>query len=92
MTDALAGSSSVQELGLNDERHSADVETYHEDGTKVNSSAVVVFSCRHMFHQSCLETVQGADESAGRAAGAQGAQGGAAHEEISPTLWCPLCL
>ncbi len=93
MTDALAGSSSIQELGLRDERNSSDVEAYHENGTRLDSSAVVVFSCRHMFHQACLEAMQGRDESAATAAGAQGgAQGGAAHEARSPALWCPLCL
>lgn len=98
MADALGESDSIHGVGFRDDTGTLAVQSDHEDGAKVTSGAVVVFSCRHMFHQACLETMQGTDDSAGSAAEAgawsgagAGAGIGVSHDVMRPPLWCPLC-
>lgn len=102
VTDALQESGSVHGVGSMDDQIALAAQRNHEDGAKVTSGALVVFACRHLFHQACLETMQGMDDSAGGPPGARGWSGaeagagavtgtGASHDNIQPTLWCPLC-
>lgn len=51
--------------GKSMDRDASAVQSNDSDGAKRTSGALVVFSCRHLFHQVCLETMQGTDESAG---------------------------
>lgn len=104
-TDALEEADSVHGEGSVDDKNGLAVPTDHEDGAKVTSGALVVFSCRHLFHKACLETMQGMNDSsgspgvrgwsgagAGAGTGVGGGTGtGASHDHMQPTLWCPLC-
>lgn len=98
VSDALKESDLTRGVGFGDDGNALAVQPDHEDGAKVASGALVVFSCRHLFHQACLETMQAADESAGSPAEAgvwsgDGAEAGtgASHDNVPPTVWCPLC-
>lgn len=102
VTDALGESDQIHRVGSTEDKNALAVQQDHEEGAKVTSSALVVFSCRHLFHQACLETMQGIDDSAGSpaeagiwsGAGAEAGSGigtGASHDNMQPTLWCPLC-
>lgn len=79
MTDALGGSDRIDEVGLRDDGIASAVNTGNGNGDdiKVEAGPVVVFSCRHMFHQACLETIQGSARPV--------------YEDLGPALECPLC-
>lgn len=102
VTDALEEPDSVHGVGTVDDKNASAVSTDHEDGANVTSGALVVFSCRHLFHQACLETMQGRNDSVGSLAGARGWSGaeagtgggtgtGVSHDNAQPPLWCLLC-
>lgn len=54
------------------------------NGTEDSFSPLVIFSCRHIFHQSCLEKMQGTNEAEGDRP--ETVSGGA-----RPGFSCPLC-
>ena len=64
-TDAVAESDSIHGVGFLDDTNALMVQPNRKDDAKVTPGALVVFSCRHLFHQACLETMQGMDDSAG---------------------------
>lgn len=55
-----------------------------DDTARVDLSPLVVFSCRHLFHQMCLEKMQVTDDSTGMARGMT-------HEGSRLVFSCPLC-
>lgn len=53
-------------------------------GAEDPSSPLIIFSCRHVFHQSCLETMQSTNE-------AEEDRPGTVGESGRPRFSCPLC-
>ena len=72
---AQAGESRVQ-------RGEPDAEGHNESG-KEDLGALVIFTCRHMFHRLCLEKMQGTEEGVETGSGPR--------ESLRPVPACPLC-
>ena len=72
MTDALEEPDSMHEVDTVDDKNASAVSTDHEDGANVTSDVLVVFFCQHLFHQACLETMQGRNDSVRSLAGTKG--------------------
>lgn len=90
VAEALGEPDSTYSVELEDDGNLSAVETGGEDGVQVHSGAVVVFACRHMFHQACLETMQGGADLAYDAP-APALASAASYDDMRPTPWCPLC-